>query len=196
LKAKNKEEKYKMILDKKKNTSLELLCRGLPTEMMTYLNYCRGLRFEERPEYGYLKALFNDLFTQKGFENDGIFDWTNRSATFPSSAKMRGSEETGSRALDRDRKSLEQGALGASAPVAASGSCSRKLWCARRMAADIERNQLLQSESDGPICGPPQPGPQTSMVRSRGKLTPVGDKSEIKQQVRTPYSLKSVVQRP
>jgi serine/threonine protein kinase len=200
LKAKNKEEKYRQILDKKKNTPLEMLCRGLPSEMVTYLNYCRGLRFEERPEYGYLKTLFHELFVQRGFENDGVYDWTNKSKAptdYPSSAKIK--EEAGSRTCGYDRsKSFEQAALGASGPIPASGSCSRKLWCARRMAADIERNQLLQGEN-GPICGPPGAG--ASMVRSKGKLTTVGDivKPEPKQQVghaRTPYSLKAAVQRP
>merc|ERR1719428_2238800 len=209
LKAKNKDEKYRLILEKKKNASNDMLCRGLPPEISTYLHYVQGLRFEERPEYGYLRSLLSDLLAQKGFENDGIYDWTNRSAHgthgsdlheklrgYNSSTRIRGADDTGSRTMER--KSLDQTlggpALNASQPLT-SGSCSRKLWCARRLAADIEKNHVLRGESTGPICGPPQ----SSMVRSRGKLTPAGDRSDKKSpmqplptaaslQMRTPYS--------
>merc|ERR1719482_1723433 len=29
--------------------------KGNPTEFVTYLNYCRSLRFEDRPDYAYLR---------------------------------------------------------------------------------------------------------------------------------------------
>ena len=43
---------------------------------MTYLNYCRSLRFEDRPDYAYLRRLFKDLFFREGYQYDFIFDWT------------------------------------------------------------------------------------------------------------------------
>ena len=41
-----------------------------------YLNYCKGLRFDEEPDYFYLRRLFIQLFKRKGFKRDYIFDWT------------------------------------------------------------------------------------------------------------------------
>ena len=37
---------------------LQVLCKGFPAEFAMYLNYCRGLRFEEAPDYMYLRQLF------------------------------------------------------------------------------------------------------------------------------------------
>ena len=40
------------------------------------LNYCRGLRFEENPDYMYLRQLFRILFRTLNYQYDYIFDWT------------------------------------------------------------------------------------------------------------------------
>ncbi len=45
-------------------------------EFSNYLNYCRSLRFDDKPDYGYLRRLFRDLFYREGFETDFVFDWT------------------------------------------------------------------------------------------------------------------------
>lgn len=76
LKTKNKEEKYKMIKDCKVNTPIEEMIRGFPYEFAQYMNYCKGLQFDEDPDYNYLKRLFKELYVRCGFENDFIFDWT------------------------------------------------------------------------------------------------------------------------
>ena len=47
-----------------------------PAEFSNYLNYCRSLRFDDKPDYGYLRRLFRDLFYREGFETDFVFDWT------------------------------------------------------------------------------------------------------------------------
>ena len=44
------------------STPVEVLCKGFPAEFAMYLNYCRGLRFEEGPDYMYLRQLFRILF--------------------------------------------------------------------------------------------------------------------------------------
>lgn len=41
-----------------------------------YLNYCRGLRFEEGPDYMYLRQLFRILFRTLNYQYDYTFDWT------------------------------------------------------------------------------------------------------------------------
>ena len=45
---------------------------------MTYFNYIRSLRFDERPDYSHLRKLFRDLFVREGFVYDYAYDWTMR----------------------------------------------------------------------------------------------------------------------
>lgn len=76
LKAATKEEKYNCIMKKKMETSVESLCRGLPNEFVRYLNYTRSLRFDDKPNYSYLRKIFRDLFVNEHFKYDYVFDWT------------------------------------------------------------------------------------------------------------------------
>jgi casein kinase 1 len=76
LKANGKKEKYDRIMEKKMTTPIEILCKGFPSEFVTYLSYCRSLRFEDRPDYAYLRRLLKDLFFREGYQYDFIFDWT------------------------------------------------------------------------------------------------------------------------
>lgn len=45
---------------------VEILCKGLPVEFSIYLNYCKSLRFEDKPDYMYLRKMFKDLFIKSG----------------------------------------------------------------------------------------------------------------------------------
>jgi casein kinase 1 len=76
LKAANKKQKYEKISEKKMSTPVELLCKGFPSEFASYLNYTRSLRFDDKPDYAYLRKLFRDLFVREGFQYDYVFDWT------------------------------------------------------------------------------------------------------------------------
>uniref|UniRef100_A0A5K3F961 non-specific serine/threonine protein kinase n=1 Tax=Mesocestoides corti TaxID=53468 RepID=A0A5K3F961_MESCO len=76
LKANTKRQKYEKISEKKISTPVETLCKGFPAEFAMYLNYCRGLRFEEAPDYMYLRQLFRILFRTLGHQFDFLFDWT------------------------------------------------------------------------------------------------------------------------
>ncbi|KAK2371242.1 Casein kinase 1-like protein 2 [Trifolium repens] len=76
LKAGTKKQKYEKISEKKVSTSIESLCRGYPSEFASYFHYCRSLRFDDKPDYAYLKRLFRDLFIREGFQFDYVFDWT------------------------------------------------------------------------------------------------------------------------
>ncbi|GJN17912.1 hypothetical protein PR202_gb05020 [Eleusine coracana subsp. coracana] len=76
LKAGTKKQKYEKISEKKVATSIEGLSRGYPTEFASYFHYCRSLRFDDKPDYSYLKRLFRDLFIREGFQFDYVFDWT------------------------------------------------------------------------------------------------------------------------
>ncbi|GFR05701.1 casein kinase I isoform alpha [Trichonephila clavipes] len=76
LKAATKKQKYEKISEKKMSTNVEVLCKGYPAEFAMYLNYCRGLRFEEAPDYMYLRQLFRILFRTLNHQYDYTFDWT------------------------------------------------------------------------------------------------------------------------
>ncbi|KAH3666034.1 hypothetical protein OGAPHI_004223 [Ogataea philodendri] len=76
LKAATKRQKYDRILEKKMATPAEVLARGLPLEFRHYLNYVRALRFDDKPDYIYLRKIFRQLFIREGYLYDSIFDWT------------------------------------------------------------------------------------------------------------------------
>ncbi|CAF2029493.1 unnamed protein product [Brassica oleracea] len=76
LKAVDKKQKYDKICEKKISTPIEVLCKGHPVEFASYFHYCHTLTFDQRPDYGFLKRLFRDLFSREGYEMDYIFDWT------------------------------------------------------------------------------------------------------------------------
>ena len=76
LKAATKKQKYDRIMEKKMTTPTEVLCRGFPNEFAIYLNYTRSLRFDDKPDYQYLRKIFRDLFVREGFQYDYVFDWT------------------------------------------------------------------------------------------------------------------------
>ena len=48
---------------------------SLTVEFATYLNFCRSLRFDDKPDYSYLRQLFRNLFHRQGFTYDYVFDW-------------------------------------------------------------------------------------------------------------------------
>lgn len=76
LKAGTKKQKYDKISEKKMLTPIETLCKSYPSEFTSYFHYCRSLRFDDKPDYSYLKRLFRDLFIREGYQFDYVFDWT------------------------------------------------------------------------------------------------------------------------
>ncbi|VDO95965.1 unnamed protein product [Soboliphyme baturini] len=76
LKAATKKQKYEKISEKKMSCSVEALCKGYPAEFAMYLRYCRSLRFDEAPDYMYLRQLFRILFRTLNHQYDYTFDWT------------------------------------------------------------------------------------------------------------------------
>ncbi|KAK9055699.1 hypothetical protein SSX86_026784 [Deinandra increscens subsp. villosa] len=76
LRAGTKKQKYDRISEKKMLTPIEVLCKSYPSEFTSYFDYCRSLKFENKPDYSYLKRLFRDLFIREGYQFDYVFDWT------------------------------------------------------------------------------------------------------------------------
>ena len=61
------------ILRKRRTWSCSILL--ISAEFATYQNYVRSLRFEEKPDYAYLRQLIRNLFHRQGFSYDYVFDW-------------------------------------------------------------------------------------------------------------------------
>lgn len=75
LKAKTKKEKYKIIMDKKLEYKPEMLASNLPDEYRMYFDYIRSVKFDDEPDYNYLRNLFLKVLGRLGFSNDSVFDW-------------------------------------------------------------------------------------------------------------------------
>ena len=70
-----------------------------PNEFLTYIRYCRNLKFDEAPDYMYLRKLFRIPFRALNFQYDYVYDWTvlkekeaadKLAATAPVTAKTKG----------------------------------------------------------------------------------------------------------
>ena len=81
IKAATKKERNETICHVKKATTSHDLCHGIPNEFVIYINYCRGLRFEEEPDYSYLKYLFKGLMNSMGYAYDNDYDWVGLAST-------------------------------------------------------------------------------------------------------------------
>ena len=77
LKAKGKEERYRKILEKKKEISSEELCKGFPIIFQNFVYYVKNLDYLEEPDYENLKNMFIGFINNELNENfDFIYDWT------------------------------------------------------------------------------------------------------------------------
>ncbi|OMJ69003.1 hypothetical protein SteCoe_33392 [Stentor coeruleus] len=68
--GKTRAEMNKKIIDKKIQISVDDLCENLPNEFATLLNYARGLKFEDRPDYNYAKRILRELYVKMGYEQN------------------------------------------------------------------------------------------------------------------------------
>ena len=72
---KNKDERYKKIMEVKRDTDPKILCKGLPVEFERYITYTRNLEYEEDPDYNMLKQLFIKVLNDEGYNFDYFYDW-------------------------------------------------------------------------------------------------------------------------
>lgn len=107
MQAPNKTALHKKIMECKLNTPVEKLCKNLVGEgkhsskwfnfrinfnfqflispldvFITYIKYCRNLRFEEEPDYIWIKNLFRNLYFKKFEKWDNVFDWNYKHVNF------------------------------------------------------------------------------------------------------------------
>ena len=65
----NEKELYLKTYSMKKFITVDRLCKGLPPEMSEYFKYVKTLKFQEEPNYDYLRSLFIGLLKKYGFED-------------------------------------------------------------------------------------------------------------------------------
>ena len=60
-----------LVVENKQATSTLDLCQGLPVQLLAFLEYCRSLSFDDKPDYDYLYNIFNAPLLREGL----AFDW-------------------------------------------------------------------------------------------------------------------------
>jgi len=71
LKISNRDEKHKIIGEKKNKIKWwDKYNSKVPGEIFIMIQYCRNLKYDENPDYVYLKKLLNNLYEHKGFACD------------------------------------------------------------------------------------------------------------------------------
>lgn len=73
--SKNNEREIWKIMEKKIATPVNKLCEGFPEEFSLFINYTRDLRFDDRPDFGYLRRLLKQIADKEKIEYDNVFDW-------------------------------------------------------------------------------------------------------------------------
>ena len=72
----NPNKKYDKIKKLKIEIKLPDLCAGLPEETIKFIQYARDMRFEDKPNYHYLRGLMRKIAIKNGLKMDyNNFDW-------------------------------------------------------------------------------------------------------------------------
>ena len=83
-----KKSKYITMIYKREKITPEELCFGLPEQFTDFVKYSYSLKFEQSPNYNYLRSLFITLIEKKYFKyNNYIFSWVNKNDSRNLSAK-------------------------------------------------------------------------------------------------------------
>ena len=76
IKCSDKEKRYEQIGKEKLNSVPWTHFETSPGEFILFLKYCRGLDFDEDPDYNYLRNLLGNLYKHHGFQADNLYDWS------------------------------------------------------------------------------------------------------------------------
>lgn len=76
IKTRNVKEKHKIIMERKISITPEELVQGFPAEFATFIRYARALKFDEAPNYGYLRGLLEAVRVREGLDLDYNYDWS------------------------------------------------------------------------------------------------------------------------
>lgn len=148
LKANTKKEQYALIREKKISTSVSKLCKGLPPEFSTFINYTRSLGFEDRPDYTYCRKLFSELYRHKQFPNDDFFDWNTPPPSNNNNNNVASTSTSAIPSLSPDDMQL--------------------LQPQQQLQQPQQQQQLQQQQAQQPILITPTPSPRPSSSNSNG----------------------------
>ena len=70
--------KWQNAFEMKTNMTVEEICNNCPIEFGIFLKYCRSLKFEEKPDYGYISQLFSKVREQYSLK-EMYFQWVDKS---------------------------------------------------------------------------------------------------------------------
>ena len=62
-------------MEKKIASTPDEVCKNHPEEFIVYFQYCRGLQFEEKPDYNYIRSLFKIVLQKYNYDYDNKYDW-------------------------------------------------------------------------------------------------------------------------
>ena len=102
IKGNSYKECYHNLYLMKKYIDMEELCKDLPNEMIDYMNYAKSLKFEQQPNYTYLKDLFNLILRKNNFNFDKkIFSWVEKSSDNRDIIKYNSSRKSSNSQMNR-----------------------------------------------------------------------------------------------
>ena len=78
IKSYDKDTLNKKILKAKLDINTKILCENLPTQFEEFFCYVKNLKYEEEPNYNYLKHLFLNALLINGNQMDYLYDWDNK----------------------------------------------------------------------------------------------------------------------
>ena len=62
----------------RKKVSIENICSNMPKEFNIYMNYVNNLKYEQCPNYEYLRNLFLNILKKIGDANEQLFSWVDK----------------------------------------------------------------------------------------------------------------------
>jgi len=68
-------DNYSQILDMKVRNSVMFLCKTMEPEFLQFMTYCRELKFEECPNYDFLKGIFRGAMDRLKIQPNVPFIW-------------------------------------------------------------------------------------------------------------------------
>jgi len=71
----DRRKKWSQVYDMKRRITLDELCDGLPDCFKTFMRYVRELAFDARPDYDYLRGLFQEAYDRANFTRPNKYDW-------------------------------------------------------------------------------------------------------------------------
>ena len=87
IKGKTKEEKYRKIMEMKRSTREEELCKGMCNELLEFTKYVRGLSYEEDPQYDKWVEVFTKLLKSRyEWSGEYTYEWSKACSSASSDA--------------------------------------------------------------------------------------------------------------